>query len=199
MKDKDVQRAAVKQRPEYEKHYAELESLLGDLDGFKKYIKIQLHHYHLTNRHAPEDIIDECFSRWHNAVTKGKSIPVPTGWMRITALHRIQELSREEQRTVLYDPAVLVAKLCATSEQITSSDDECQQVRAALEKLPTDKRELLELRFFSGLDKLRSWDEIAGIYNQRGKATNAAALRKQGERAIKALREIYLEMLREQR
>jgi len=168
----------------------QLEGILNDKEGFYASVRIRLKIFNLQGRYSPEDVIHECLIRWYKAVESGKSIPVLDGWMRLTSLNIVRELRRKSDKDNLYEPNIL-AELVA---EIPSSEDDEQWslVRRALQALPEKNQELLELRFFRNL----SWDEVAIFYGNRGEMVSAVAARKRGERALKDLRRVFLEMLR---
>jgi len=179
--------------PSLQKRYPQLAQLLDDLDGFHKFVCIRLKNFKLDRRYSPNDIISECILRWHQAFEKGKEIPNITAWMKLTATYVIRELKRESNKTHPYDPAIVETFPDISRGDNLESKEQKQMVLTALAALSKDKRELLELRFFQNL----SWDEVAAFYTAHGEKTTTAALRKRGERALKELKKVFLEMLRE--
>lgn len=164
---------------------------LNDLDGFRKFVMLRLRQFQLTDQYTPEDITNECFLRWHKAVGAGKSIPVLDGWMRLTAINIIRELSRKRLKSLSYEPIVLDELIASTQEEPENDNDQYQAVRQALQTLSPKNRALLELRFLQNM----SWEEIANVYTSRGEKTTTLALRKRGQRALEALRREFLSIL----
>ena len=173
--------------------YPVLTELLGDMDGFQKFILAKLRSVGLERHYNPDDILNECLLRWYKAVENGKSIPSLAGWMRVTAFNVISELSRETKRANPYDPSLLENLLADAVDEAGSEGEDDPQlvVRKALNALSDDKRELLELRFFHNL----SWNEIADHFKVRGEKVSVPTLRKRGQRAVEELRKVVLKML----
>ena len=147
----------------------------------------------------------EVLTRYDKKVKKKEEIPNVEAWMKLTALNCIRELNRQEYpvtalRKIPHDPSdfetdpKLLKSMMSNSEDITDLESENRsQVRKAMSKLPSYKRELLELRIVQGL----SWNEIANHYISQGKSVKVATLRKRKERALEELRGVFLEMIRQ--
>lgn len=168
-------------------------TLEQDLAGLDKFVEIRLRQFRLYGRYTSNDIINECVVRLGVAVSQGKAIPCPAGWLRVTALNHIQELYRQEKKTTSYDPVVLSA-LPLGVEADSDPESQYRLLYESLCALPVDQRELLELRFLQQL----SWNIIAERFLERGEFVRSTALRKRGERALMALRRIYLTRVRGQ-
>jgi len=179
--------------PSLQKRYPQLTKLLDDLDGFQKFILICLRKYKLDGRYTPDDVTGECILRWHQASEKGKPIPNITAWMKLTAKYVIRELSRESNKAYTYDPSVIEMLPDVAHGDDLEANEQKQVVRQALTALSKDKRELLELRFYQNL----SWDEVTAFYMSHGEKVTTATLRKRGERGMKEMKKVFLEMLQE--
>jgi RNA polymerase sigma factor (sigma-70 family) len=172
-------------------HYRQGVAFLNNLDGFQKFIKARLKSFNLNGQYSPDDIVNECFLRWHKAVEDGKEIPVLDGWMRKTAFNVIRELSRRNRKVDLREPTDLAESLPDAQEEADGDDEQHQTVHQALKQLSQEKQELLEFRFFQNL----SWDDITDVYASRGQKNTSQTLRKRGQRAMDELRKIYLSIL----
>lgn len=170
---------------------SELTKLVGDLAGFEKFVSIRLYQFPSLCGYTAQDVVNECVKRYCEARTKGKQIPNADGWLRRTALNFIHELSREEKKADACDPVIFDSLVIESRDGEVESD--YQSLYTAIKVLPKDSQEILELRFFQKL----SWEEIALRYLDRGKQIKPSALRKRGERALAALRVIYLKMVQE--
>ena len=184
--------------------YPELNTVVN-WDSLYKNVQNRLRQFNMTKNYKSDEIIMEVLTRYDKKVKKKEEIPNVEAWMKLTALNCIRELHRQEHpvtafRKIPHDPSdfetdpKLVKSMMSNSEDITDSEDENRcQVRKAMSKLPSYKRELLELRIVQGL----SWDEIANHYMSQGKSVKVATLRKRGERALEELRRVFLEMIRQ--
>jgi DNA-directed RNA polymerase specialized sigma24 family protein len=170
---------------------SELTKLVGDLAGFEKFVSIRLYQFPLLRSYTVQDVVNECVKRYCEARAKGKQIPNADGWLRRTALNFIHELSREEKKADVCDPVTF--DFLVVGGRDDEVDSAYQSLYSAISVLSSEKRELLELRFFQKL----SWEEIALWYRDRGIHIQPSTLRKRGERALEALRVIYLKMAQE--
>ena len=173
-----------------ESRYPELSHLLEDMDGFYKSVQIRLRGFHLERRYSPDDIINECILRWHQAVEDNKPIFVLEGWMRLTALNVIRERNREAQKLKPYDPTI-ISQWVSDEMDCSGEDEEWEEkyrrLHQSLKTLSDEKRELLNLRYFQGM----SWEDVASVYADRGQNIKLPTLRKRGERALKELRNAF--------
>jgi RNA polymerase sigma factor (sigma-70 family) len=175
-----------------QKQGLELTKLIGDLEGFEKFISIRLYQFRLTGTHSPQDVVNECMRRYYEARAKEKPIPNTAGWLRKTALNYIHELSREERKADTHDPATFEFLLIANrNHEVNEDDPDYKCLHRALDALPQAQQELLKLRFFQNL----SWEEISFRYSERGEQIQVPTLRKRGERALRAVRSAYLRLV----
>ena len=182
-----------------QKSYPQLAKTV-DWKAFYNCVKARLRQFNLASNYSPEYIITQTIWRWDMHIKKGKQVPIIDGWMKLTAYHIILELKRQDNK-VTYDPSTLesdpnlLKAMMEVAENNTEDEDNeaRQQLRVAMSKLSSDKREILELRFFQNL----SWDEIAGYYTAKGNKVKVSTLRKRGNRALDKLRKIILGVGRE--
>lgn len=157
------------------------------------FIRRSLKQFHLDDRFDVYDILNETYLRAVKLMTTGTEIRSPLAWVRKTAFNVIREISREQKRYLLIDPDQVESELVVEAiwEYLIpedSLDANCETVMSALQALGLRDRELLNLRFVEGL----TWREIGERLAVNGEPLqNDAALRQQGHRALKRLRDRY--------
>ena len=184
--------------------YPELDTVIN-WNSLYKNVQNRLRQFNMAKNYKSDEIIMEVLTRYDKKVKKKEEIPNVEAWMKLTALNCIRELNRQEYpvtafKKIPHDPLdfetdpKLVKSMMSNGEDITDLESEnMSQVRKAMSKLPSYKRELLELRIVRDL----SWNEIANHYISKGKNVKVATLRKRKERALEELRGVFLEMIRE--
>ncbi len=136
---------------------------------------------------SEQEVLAEALLRGFNLVVGGGvEIVHPRAWIRKTAYHYIQELRRQQQRFITLDHERSDPDKLPLLDQLSLKTDLAILNRACQELEPEEQR-LLRLNIFEGL----SCPEIRRLLAAEGKSVSEAALRKQKERAIKRLRQIY--------
>ena len=137
------------------------------------------------NRAAAEDLVQDVFMKMlkYKATFKDDSELVP--WM--FGIARNSCLAHLKRRAVDHLPATQATEEAATEEAHEEQHDERQSelVRQALLRLPAERREVLVLSRF----EYKSYDEIASVLD-----CSVGAVKVRVHRAMKQLREIYLDM-----
>lgn len=186
-----------KERVQFE---ADIQALLHtgnpDFDALMAYISRVLYQFHLMGQHDPEEVFHIAYNRGIQFTDSGTRIHNPLGWMRRTIFNIVRELSRQDKRVDSLDKED-VSEPSADEAPVVDTlirEEEVSLLYSALEQLNAVDRELLELRFLRGL----SWLEVGQCLAiaHKGKHTEAN-LRQRGHRALKRLREIYLELSQE--
>ncbi len=157
------------------------------------FIQRTLRQFQLDSYYQPNDVLNEAFLRLKKK-QEIEDISNIHGWLKGTAWNIIREYSRKRQRETLMPNEMYEEISDLNSNSYAESLEEYEhlrEVREAFLQLPTEKQELLSLRFVRGL----SWNEIADYYRERGEKTSAVTLRKRHERAINALRKQFLAKL----
>jgi len=119
----------------------------------------------LRERADAEDVVQESFFELLVNVRRIKPQKGVSGWLYRVARNRTIDILRRRQRersadtsgTEAYGTRVTPAPM--TPEEASIRDEQFTQLQQAIEGLPRKERELLVLRFYSGL----SFKQIAGI------------------------------------
>ena len=158
--------------------------------SLRKFFYLRLKQYNLLGRYQPDDVLAEAIIRLHSAVASGKFIFNLKSWLQRTGFNYIREISRDQKKYNSVDTSFLEYTLSAENIcQIALEQEESYStVHRVLQKLDTKDRKLLEMRFFEGL----SWEEIQARLIICGESVQVGTLRKRGERALNAFRDIYL-------
>jgi RNA polymerase sigma factor (sigma-70 family) len=137
------------------------------------------------NRSSAEDLVQDVFMKMlkYKATFKDDSELVP--WM--FGIARNSCLAHLKRRSVDHLPATQATEETATEEAHEEPHDERQSelVRQALLKLPAERREVLVLSRY----EYKSYDAIARVLD-----CSVGAVKVRVHRAMKQLREIYLDM-----
>ena len=111
---------------------------------------------------AAEEVLLDVFTQvWRQAAGYSAERGSPMAWLttiaRSRAIDRLRRTRQERERTEPLDAAAQVAGRGASVEQDVLERERGAAVRAALEALPPEQREVIELAYFGGL----SHSEIA--------------------------------------
>lgn len=155
-------------------------------------VRKKLRQFNLSESYSESHVLSESYCRGIATIEKGKLIPNPIAWMRLTSYNYIWELSRDQKKTSELDEER------HASAFVTDNDDDAdlrgQQLKiakAALKRLKPSHQEIISLSILKGL----SFRDIQLALQQKsGKAITEVALRKQKERAVKCLRDAYAEL-----
>ena len=139
------------------------------------------------NAYSEQEVLAEAVLRGFNLVVGGGvEIVHPCAWIRKTAYHYIQELRRRQQKYVPLDYDHPTPNQLPPLDQLALQTD-LAILNRAFQALEPDEQRLLQLNIFAGM----SCPEIKRLLETEDKAISESALRKQKERAIKHLRQIY--------
>ena len=152
------------------------------------FIRIRLRQFGLDGYYQPDDVLNTSFLRLERKKPIEGNIEA---WLRITAYNIIREYSRKRQRETPMPNEMYEKITDLNSNSDAEGLEKYGYLREAFLQLPTEKQELLSLRFVRGL----SWNEIVDFYRERGEELSAATLRKRHQRALKALQELVLAKL----
>jgi DNA-directed RNA polymerase specialized sigma24 family protein len=132
------------------------------------------------------EVLAEAVLRGFNLVVgDGVEILHPRAWIRKTAFYYIQERRRQQQRLVSLEYERPDSSRLPLEQLALKTD--LAILSRAFGQLDPDEQRLLRLNIFGGL----SCPEIRRLLVTEGRTVSEAALRKQKERAIKHLRQIY--------
>jgi RNA polymerase sigma-70 factor (ECF subfamily) len=166
----------------------------GDLSQlgllFERY-HVAVYRYCLRMTSKPElseDMVQEAFTRvlkYARTFREGTNF---RAWMFRVARNVCNDHFRKHRReTPLEEPEARASEEPLVAETLEREED-LGRLRVALEKLPEDRRELLILSRF----ERRKYDEIAQLLD-----CSVGAVKVRVHRAVKQLREIYLELASE--
>jgi RNA polymerase sigma factor (sigma-70 family) len=136
------------------------------------------------NRSTAEDLVQDVFMKMlkYKATFKDDSDLVP--WM--FGIARNSCLAHLKRRAVDRAPATAEPiEVADGADEEPHDDRQCELVRAALLRLPAERREVLVLSRY----EYKSYDEIARVLD-----CSVGAVKVRVHRAMKQLREIYLDM-----
>jgi RNA polymerase sigma factor (sigma-70 family) len=160
-----------------------------------KYFLVRLHQFKLVGRYQPAEIMAEVICRLYCAVRSGKTIYNLEAWVKRTGLNYIYELSRVQQKEYsLIDSDSYfesVMPICDSNQEEWDYQRDYAELRNAMQLLSHNYQEILEMRYFQSL----SWEKIAQIFAQRGEQVTTSTLRKRGQRALEALRIVFLQSI----
>ena len=110
----------------------------------------------LGDAHEAEEAVQDVFVQiWNKAGTFDAALGVPFHWALGITRHRcIDRIRARQRRSRLVDDVGEEAQAAVASEATTLSGlsvEELGQVRAAVQGLPADQRQAIELAFFGGL------------------------------------------------
>lgn len=163
------------------------------------FIKRTLWQFHLDGIYTEIDIFNQAYLRGVSLTQSGTAINSPKAWIRTTAFNIIRELSRTHQReqTVEYnelaefDQAKLKIALMQESNSLVSDEvieADLQAVLLSLKELNPKECRIIQLRTIQNL----SWKEVAQHLVELGEEVQSeVALRKQGQRVMERLRQLY--------
>lgn len=114
---------------------------------------------------AEEVLLDVYTQAWRQAANYDAERGAPLAWLMTIARSRAIDRIRSSRHDQLKDPLDAVAEITdrePSPEQATVDSERRRLVRAALETLPAEQREVVELAYYSGL----SHSEIASRLGQ---------------------------------
>jgi RNA polymerase sigma factor (sigma-70 family) len=170
-----------------QRHYLELEQHSVDLVALHRFIERRARQFKLTDRCDSEDILHDVILRWRKRVEAGEYIADLESWFRGAAYNRIREISRDFRKASSFEPSILENMVAVEDDSVDSIA--IDHLREAMQSLSPEQRELLEMRFYRGMD----WESIARVLTTQGQRVSKEALRKRGQRALEELRKQVLE------
>jgi len=139
------------------------------------------------NGYSEQEVLGEAVLRGFNLVVGGGvEIVHPRAWIRKTAYHYIQELRRQQQRFVSLDYDRPEPNKLPMLDQLALKTD-LAILNRAFKALDPEEQRLLQLTIFEGL----RCPDVKRLFETESKLVSESALRKQKERAIKHLRQLY--------
>jgi hypothetical protein len=160
----------------------------------------------LKDRYKPDDILTEAIRRLEFAIplvssanaassTSDGSIPFAKiihnreAWLRTIGFEYIYEIKLNDKISTVNENAMISnvghRNICFESSQPYNKHN--QLLKELISQLEPEERRLLEMRLYQNL----SWEEIAGIFTQKGETITYDALRQRGCRAMRSLRKLY--------
>jgi Sigma-70, region 4 len=162
----------------------------------------------LKDRYKPDDILTEAIRRLEFAIAAGellssmaasstldgnipgcKIIHNREAWLRTIGFEYIYEIKLNDKISAVNENATIShaapRNICFESSQPYSKHN--QLLKQLILQLEPEERKLLEMRLYQNL----SWEEIAGIFTQKGGTITYDAIRQRGCRAMRSLRKLY--------
>ena len=137
------------------------------------------------SRDEAADLTQIAFTRAYDSLRRYQPGRAPfAAWLFRIARNAAADAHRKRRATISWDglPEALTAANCAQPDAIAEKRERMTRLRTLLERIEPAKRELLALRFASGL----SSREIAAVVGK-----SEAAVKKQLTRTIAQLKEYY--------
>jgi RNA polymerase sigma factor (sigma-70 family) len=176
--------------------------------GFLKAIAVKCHKF--NNCYEPFEVIGEAYCIGQRKILRGEEIPSTEAWMRVTIWNLLCNKSRSDNNRIkknvsfesnsisLYhgEALSLAEKIPAPvdlnnpyysselEDEIRINYERRERLKVAIESLTDREKHILDLREIKGF----SWERVAQEIQFKGQLS---ALRKQGSRAIKKLKENY--------
>jgi RNA polymerase sigma factor (sigma-70 family) len=160
------------------------------------FINRSLAQFRLQGMFEVIEVFSQAYLRGISFIESGNRIDRPIAWLRATAYNIIRELNREwadRQKFSSYSDDLQVSTLEGQENHLAEDeiDYQLKLIWEAFEQLSDQDREVLRLRMFENL----SWQEVGEhLARSEGHLKSQDALRIQGWRAIKRLREKYHEI-----
>lgn len=140
------------------------------------------------NPSASEDLVQDVFTRILKYAATFRQGTHFTAWMfRITRNVCHDHFRKHRREVALAEPQARISDEPLVSESM-EHDEDVARLRAALGRLPEDRREILVLSRF----ERRKYSEIAQLLD-----CSVGAVKVRVHRAVKQLRDIYLELASE--
>ncbi len=155
------------------------------------FIKRILRQFRLDSQLQESEILIDAYLRIREKIKSGESIKNISAYLNRVSYNIVREHSKKQKRSEklhgrLLDngyghPDIILGGDSSNYDKITI-------LLESLKKLKNEDLEILQLHIVEGL----SWEEIRGYFSScKGKKLSNSALRKQGERALRRLREAY--------
>lgn len=155
--------------------------------SLKIYVRNRLYMMKMNNLLAEDDVISYVCMELIKAYNSGKFINSPLAWSKVVSERYIIS---QRKKTIRSEPTELeTIEFLAKHQESQISYEEKEELNYKIKQLKSTTQKILNWRFFQNL----SWEQIANLLSQlEGKQVNAATARKRGERALKELRNLYI-------
>lgn len=157
------------------------------------YIETLSRRWNLHHLEAQEVLL-EAINRGLDYINqKGRAIENPGAWLRVVAVNIIRDEAKATAKRTKMQALIECEYYNNRALPIYESDlsDNISILRQAMEKLSKSDQEMLQYRFQNGL----RYKEIQDyLLTESGKKISIPALRKRESRALKRLREMFLEI-----
>ncbi len=181
--------------PEHEAFYQAIMTIYEpknqDMISLMVSVAAELRRYDLGRSCTTASVINEAVVRGIAAINKGKSIPVPIAWIRLTCRYIIKEESREKRRRRVQEAQTEIIERIPDSwtEPEWLSDDELspkhQQIQQSFQQLSRLDQDILTLNIVEGLQWKIVQDRLVAMGYQQ---CSLGALRQRKHRAIQQLK-----------
>ncbi|MGD1875228.1 MAG: sigma-70 family RNA polymerase sigma factor [Mastigocoleus sp.] len=170
--------------------YSEVRQVL-QTPWLKTHIRSRLHALKLSSFLSEEDIVQHSVMCLFETLQSGKQVNHPVAWAKLVSERYISKLykkHRVSEATELEKIEYFANQNCDKN----NSYDIHEEIAKNIQQIKTKNRAILRMRFFQKF----SWKKIAEILShQEGTQICVATARKRGERAVKELRQVFLNKL----
>lgn len=152
------------------------------------YVRSRLYVMKMNNLLTEDDVINYVCVELIKAHNSGKSINSPLAWSKVVSQRYIICQRKKASKS---EPTELeTIEYLANNQEQHISYDEKEELKNKMKQLKPATQQILNWRYFQNL----SWEEIAEkLSQQENKQVNVATARKRGERALKDLRNLYID------
>jgi RNA polymerase sigma factor (sigma-70 family) len=148
--------------------------------GFRQMLRRKRFSAHFIQSHC-EELLARARFEYSRAVRRGEEIRSPAGWIINCAWRRTQNQleseSREPQLVSTERAPDVVDHGSPGPEQAAIEADRARTIEAAMAKLSSDQRTLIELAYFEGLS-VREAGRVLGWHSSKAQRTHESALRR---------------------
>jgi len=177
----------------YNEFFKELLQPYSDLSKpIFSFIRGKLHQYDLQSHCNETEILLETYIRTTNHIAQGGKITNAAAWTKAVAFNIIRETARRKPKNQQIDPSILENLLSRRDSgdggDCTDLTEQMVKIRDAFQLLSLKERLLIQYKVVMN----KSWTTIQDSLKQEGHGDHSlAALRKQKERALNKLLNIY--------
>jgi RNA polymerase sigma factor (sigma-70 family) len=166
---------------------SKLEEILQS-KSLRIFLRYRLYIMKMNHLLTEDDVISHVCVELIKAYNSGKVINSPLAWSKVVGERYIICQRKKASKSEPTEREII--ELNANNQQHHTSYEEREELKNKMKQLKLTTQNILEWRFFQNL----SWEQIADLLSQQeNKPVNVATARKRGERALKELRNLYID------